>query len=147
VYPTLPVRVLLAYFINRDGTISALVFGPVIGILISIAILFITWDATKQMWYRLMDAVDPALVDTVEQTARATPGGVRWSGHTLQAEVSITVDEDLPTRASYAITEDVRHALFHALPRLAHASVLITPCGHGGKPVQLTAHHEHPSPA
>jgi divalent metal cation (Fe/Co/Zn/Cd) transporter len=101
-----------------------------------------------------MDAVDPALVDTVEQTARATPGvvrlggvRVRWSGHTLQAEVSITVDEDLPTRASYAITEEVRHALFYALPRLAHASVLITPCGHGGKPVQLTAHHEHPSPA
>ncbi len=130
------------------------IVDPIIGILIGVAILFITWDATKQMWYRLMDAVDPKLVDTVEQTARAVPGvvrlgavRVRWSGHTLQTEVSITVDEDLPTRASYAITEEVRHALFHALPHLAHASVLIIPCGHNGKPAQLTAHHEHPAPA
>jgi cation diffusion facilitator family transporter len=124
------------------------IVDPIIGILIGIAILFITWDATKQMWYRLMDAVDPALVDTVEQTARAVPGvvnlggvRVRWSGHTLQAEVSIIVDEDLSTRASYRITEEVRHALFHALPHLADASVLIKPCGHSGTPVPLAAHH------
>jgi hypothetical protein len=56
-------------------------------------------------------------------------------------------DEHLPTHASYRITEEVRHALFHALPHLAHASVLITPCGHSGKPVQLSVHHEHPAPA
>jgi cation diffusion facilitator family transporter len=129
------------------------IVDPIIGILIGIAFLFITWDATKQMWYRLMDAVDPALVDTVEQTARAVPGvvrlggvRVRWSGHTLQAELSVTVDEDLPTLDSYCITEEVRHALFHALPHLDHVTVSISPCGHSGKHVQLTAHHEHPAP-
>ncbi|HKH21853.1 MAG TPA: cation transporter dimerization domain-containing protein, partial [Gammaproteobacteria bacterium] len=119
------------------------------GILIGVAILFITWDATKQVWYRLMDAVDPALVDTVEQTARGVPGvvklggvRVRWIGHTLQTELSITVDEDLPTLASYQITEEVRHALFHALPRLSSVNVLIEPCGHSGTLARLNAHHE-----
>ena len=130
------------------------IVDPIIGILIGIAILFIAWDATKQMWYRLMDAVDPALVDTVEQAAQAVPGvvkldntRVRWTGHTLQAELRATVDEDLSTRESYRITEEVRHALFHALPRLASVNVMIEPCGHSGGSVALNAHHEHPSPA
>ena len=35
------------------------IVDPIIGILIGIAILFITRDALKTMWYRLMDAVDP----------------------------------------------------------------------------------------
>src|SRR5215213_2238031 len=125
------------------------IVDPIIGILIGIAILFITWDATKQVWYRLMDAVDPALVDTVEQTARGVPGvvklggvRVRWIGHTLQTELSITVDEDLPTLASYQITEEVRHALFHALPRLSSVNVSIEPCGHSGTLARLNAHHE-----
>jgi cation diffusion facilitator family transporter len=125
------------------------IVDPIIGILIGIAILFITWDATKQVWYRLMDAVDPALVDTVEQTARGVPGvvklggvRVRWIGHSLQTELSITVDEDLPTLASYQITEAVRHALFHALPRLSYVNVSIEPCGHSGTLARLNAHHE-----
>jgi len=125
------------------------IVDPIIGMLIGIAILFITWDATKQMWYLLMYAVDPALVDTVVHTARGVPGvvkldnvRVRWIGHTLQTELSITVDEDRSTRESYRITDEVRHALLHALPRLSRANVLIEPCGHSGMVVQLNAHHE-----
>jgi cation diffusion facilitator family transporter len=130
------------------------IVDPIIGILIGIAILFITWDATKQMWYRLMDAVDPELVDTVEQATRAVPGvvrlsraRVRWAGHTLHAELRITVDEDLPTLESYRITEEVRHALFHALPHLSSVNVMVEPCGHSGRSASLTTHHEQPSPA
>lgn len=130
------------------------IVDPIIGILIGVAILFITWDASKQVWYRLMDAVEPSLVDSVEQAARYVPGvmrlgavRVRWAGHTLQAELHITVDEDLPTLESYRITEEVRHELFHALPRLSHVNVVVEPCGHGGADVRLNAHHEHLSPA
>lgn len=131
------------------------IVDPLIGIVIGIAILFITWDATKTMWYRLMDAVDPDLVDTVEQTARAVPGVVnvrmvraRWAGHQLYTELGVTVDEDLPTHASYQITEEVRHALFHALPRLGNVVVALEPCGHSRpSSVRLNAHHEHPASA
>jgi len=105
------------------------IVDPIIGIVIGIAILFITWDATKTMWYRLMDAVEPDLVDTLEQTAQQTPGVVRvdkvrarWMGHVLQAELDITVDEDLPTRESHHIVEEVRHALVHVQARLSDHS-------------------------
>ena len=48
---------------------------PVVGLLITVAILAVLRQAAREIYRRLMDAVDPALVDQVEQTLRATPGG------------------------------------------------------------------------
>ena len=68
---------------------------------------------------------------------------VRWLGHKLQAELHVTVDEEVPTRESHRIVEEVRHALFHAQPRLAVVNVHVDPCGHGGEDAHaLTAHHD-----
>lgn len=98
---------------------------PIVGLLITVAILVIVKDTARVMWRRLMDAIDPALVDGIERGAAAVPGvqgvhdvRVRWLGHRLQAELHITVDEDLPTRASHHLVEEVRHALFHTQPGL-----------------------------
>ncbi len=122
---------------------------PIIGMLITVAILFIVKDAALTMYRRLMDAVDPEIVDRIEQTAASVPGTgdvhdvrVRWLGHRLQTELHITVDEDLPTRESHRIVEEVRHALFHAQPKLAVVNVHVDPCGHNGEDAHsLTQHH------
>ncbi len=146
----------LAVLIAALGTwLGFPIIDPIIGIIIGVAILFITWDATKAIWYRLMDAVDPILVDTIEQTAASVPGvedvhavRVRWLGHQLHAELHITVNEDLPTRESHRIAEEARHALFHTEPRLTSITVHVDPCGHSGEdPHALTAHHtsSHPT--
>jgi cation diffusion facilitator family transporter len=115
------------------------IVDPIVGLLIGFTILFITRDALKTMWYRLMDAVDPQLVDSVERAAGTVVGvqhvhdvRVRWLGHQLHAELHVVVDEDLPTRESHAIAEAVRHELGHALPHLALVSVHVDPCGHSG---------------
>jgi len=123
---------------------------PIVGLLITVAILFIVTDTAVTMWQRLVDAVEPEVVDGIERVAAAVPGvedvhdvRVRWLGHRLQAELHTTVDEDLPTRESHRIVEEVRHALFHAQPRLAALNVHADPCGHGGTdPHALTAHHD-----
>lgn len=47
---------------------------PIIGLLIGAAILFITWDATKSMWYRLMDAIDPEYLARAEQVIAGQMG-------------------------------------------------------------------------
>ena len=128
---------------------------PLVGLLITVAILFIVKDTALTMWRRLMDAVEPEVVDDIERVAAAVPGveavhdvRVRWLGHKLQAELHATVDEDLPTRESHHIAEELRHALFHAQPRLAAIAVHVDPCGHGGTdPHALTAHHRQPSHA
>jgi len=105
---------------------------PIIGLLISAAIVRIAWNATKQMWYRMMDAAEPSIVDTVEQTARGISGvrGVhavraRWVGHRLFAEVHIEVDQSLSVVKAHSVNEEVQHALFHALPRLSEVAVHI----------------------
>jgi cation diffusion facilitator family transporter len=122
---------------------------PIVGALITIAILFIVKDAAVAMWRRLMDAVEPAELDRIEGAAAAVAGvqeihdvRARWIGHALSAELHIVVDEDLPTHASHGIAEEVRHALFHAQPRLADVTVHVDPCGHGGADHhEATSHH------
>src|SRR6476659_4212800 len=47
---------------------------PVVGLLITVSILVVLKDAAREVYRRLMDAVDPKLVDAVEQTLRGTPG-------------------------------------------------------------------------
>ncbi len=124
---------------------------PIIGLLITVAILFIVKDTALIMWRRLMDAVEPEVVDSIERAAAAVKGAgdvhavrVRWLGHRLQAELHITVDEELPTRESHRVAEEVRHTLFHAQPKLAAVNVHVDPCGHSGEDSHaLTAHHEY----
>ncbi|HRW03487.1 MAG TPA: cation diffusion facilitator family transporter [Caldilineaceae bacterium] len=125
------------------------ILDPIIGLLIGVAIIFITWDATRTMWYRLMDAIDPEVVDRVEQIAYGVPGvldvhdtRVRWHGHRLQVALHVIVNEDLPTRESHRIAEEVRHMLFHDQPHLSLVNIHVDPCGHGGaEPHNRMAHH------
>jgi cation diffusion facilitator family transporter len=130
------------------------IVDPIIGLLIGVTILFITRDAVKTMWYRLMDAVDPSLVDRVERVAAGVDGvvrveeaRVRWLGHQLQADLVIVADEDLPTRESHRIAEDVRHALFHDQAHLAFVNIHVNPCGHSGTSHHQSLRHHDPHPA
>lgn len=107
---------------------------PIIGILIGIAIVFITWDAMKSIWYRLMDAVDPELIERaerviaedvdVQETRRVR---MRWVGHSLHAETYISVNSDMKSPESHKVAENVRHALFHEFPDLSDINVHIDP--------------------
>jgi len=67
---------------------------PIIGLLITVAILTVLRSATRQVGARLMDAVDPDLVDQATAAVTSVPGinhiqelRIRWIGHTLRAEV------------------------------------------------------------
>ena len=123
---------------------------PIVGILIGIAILFITKDAAVTMWYRLMDAVEPEILDAAEASIRAQTGirelrrlRMRWMGHRLHAEAYIAVDAELTTVESHHIAEHVRHGLFHAVPYLSEVTVHVDPYGASKDAYhEETAHHE-----
>ena len=107
---------------------------PVIGLVITAAILAVLHQAAREVCQRLMDAVDPALVDQAEQTLNATPGvlGVglvrlRWAGHQLWAECEITVSGDITAIQAHEVTVNAEHNLLHALPRLSAALVHADP--------------------
>lgn len=103
---------------------------PVVGLLITAAILLVLKDAAREVFRRLMDAVDPALVDTAEAALREVDGVVsvselrmRWLGHQLRAEVAIVVPGELSVREAHRVAVDAEHALLHAVPRLRAALV------------------------
>lgn len=90
---------------------------PLIGLIIGVAILFIARDATRRIWYRLMDAVDPAIIDRIEQYAGDVPGVTRVTsirarhvGHQLHAEIGLIVSDDTSERRQRT-TDAVRHVL------------------------------------
>ncbi|MEN9937824.1 MAG: hypothetical protein RLZZ387_4403 [Chloroflexota bacterium] len=125
------------------------IVDPIVGLLIGVTILFIAKDAVLTIWYRLMDAVDPAIVEGAERAAASVAGvqrvhdvRARWVGHQLHADLAIIVDEDLPTRESHGIAEEVRHTLLHDQRRLVVVNVHVNPCGHGGGDAHAAlAHH------
>lgn len=122
---------------------------PIIGFGIGVAILWIVWGAAREMWFRMLDAIDPALFDLFEKTARSVEGvldvqdvSLRWLGHRQRGEMHIMVDCHLLTFESHRIAEEVRHTLFHALPALAEITVHIDPCPcDSQRDDHPTAHH------
>jgi cation diffusion facilitator family transporter len=122
---------------------------PIVGLGIGIAILVIVWKSAQDMYYRVMDAVDPELTRSVENIASKVEGvmevsnvAIRWVGHRQRTELHITVDCQMPTCESHQIAEQVRHDLLHAMPALADVTIHVDPCKceHCGEP-HLAAHH------
>lgn len=108
---------------------------PIVGLGIGIAILVIVWKSARDMYYRVMDAVDPEVTSSVANVASKTERvmevnniAIRWVGHRQRAELHITVDCQMPTCESHSIAETVRHDLFHAMPALADVTIHVDPC-------------------
>ncbi|WP_251446376.1 cation diffusion facilitator family transporter [Microbacterium sp. USTB-Y] len=73
---------------------------PIIGLIIVISILVLLWSTLRSIGARLMDAIDPALVDRAERALRRMPDIVdvdrvqlRWMGHRLTGSATIHVEE------------------------------------------------------
>ncbi|MGW1028521.1 cation diffusion facilitator family transporter [Streptomyces sp. NPDC002577] len=103
---------------------------PIVGLLITVAILMVLKDAAREVYRRLMDSVDPQLVDAAEAALREVDGvldvgavRMRWIGHALRAEAEIVVGSDLTVVQAHERAVAAEHALIHAVPRLTAATV------------------------
>jgi cation diffusion facilitator family transporter len=125
---------------------------PAVGLLISVAILFVLVGAARDVYRRLMDSVDPDLVDKVEAVLNGVPGieeveavRIRWVGHELRAEAEVVCDCELSVAEAHDISEEAHHRLLHGVPRLAQATIHVGPCAHDGRDHHAaTAHHFPP---
>jgi cation diffusion facilitator family transporter len=109
---------------------------PIIGLVITVAILGVLRGAVRQVGARLMDAVDPGLVETATTAVLSVEGvqdvrelRIRWIGHTLRAEVDATVDPALTLTAAHDIAHHAEAHLLHHVQRLTAASVHTSPAG------------------
>ncbi len=109
---------------------------PIIGLLITVAILGVLRSAVRQVGARLMDAVDPGLVEEATAAVMSVEGvhevrelRIRWIGHTLRAEVDATVDPQLSLIEAHDIAHHAEAHLLHHVRRLAAATVHASPEG------------------
>jgi cation diffusion facilitator family transporter len=107
---------------------------PVAGLLITVAILAVLRSAVSQVGSRLMDAVDPALVDQATEAIKTVDGvqavrelRIRWIGHTLRAEADVTVDDDLSVGQAHDLAHHAEAHLLHYVRRLSAATIHVSP--------------------
>lgn len=121
------------------------------GLLITATIALMVVTTARQVLGRALDAVEPALLEQVAAIAAAVPGvqGVhevraRWAGRALWASLTVELPAAMPLAEVHAVAEQVRHALFHAIPSLVDVDVHMDPGPQRGKHHQETVHHRAP---
>ena len=109
---------------------------PIIGLLITVAILFVLKDAATKIFRRLMDGVEPEIVDAVESAALSVPGvvgtdalRVRWVGHRLDANFTVTVQDGLSIGEAHTVVNAVEDAVMSRVSRLETLVVAVEPTG------------------
>jgi cation diffusion facilitator family transporter len=140
----------LAVVLGAVGVASGFPLAdPLVGLAISLAILFVLKGAAVDVYRRLMDAVEPDTVDHTRDIVTATPGvetveslRLRWIGHALRAEIDVAVDPGLSIVEAHGISIDVHRRLLHGMPRLTDATVHVSPSGPEGER-QHALLHEH----
>lgn len=103
---------------------------PIVGLLITAAILAVLWTAARDVFSRLLDGVDPHMVETAEAALAGEPGvravrqlRMRWIGHRLHADAELDIDPDISLSEAHALAHRAEHNLAHAMPKLSSALI------------------------
>jgi cation diffusion facilitator family transporter len=151
------------YHARVDGWTSLTVFGgavgvwlgypladPLVGLLITTAILWLVWQSGKMVFMRALDGVDPEVIDELRHAAAHVPRvqaltevQARWVGHDLRAEVSIAVAPELSVAEGHDIATEVRHQLLHHVRYLSEVSVHVDPLDQAGAEHHRITEHVH----
>lgn len=112
------------------------IVDPIVGILITIAILFIVKDATVSVFNRMIEKIEPEILAEIEHAPTHVPGvqsvhaaRARWHGHRVFADLHITVDPDMSVRDSHAIVSAVEETLKKHVPSFGEALIHVCPAG------------------
>jgi cation diffusion facilitator family transporter len=104
---------------------------PVAGLVVAAAILWILVRSARRVARRILDGIEPDIVDDVESTIGGVAGvlaisdvRVRWHGHQLRIAASIAVDAELTVREGHETAHQVEDALHR------HFSVPVTAMVH-----------------
>jgi cation diffusion facilitator family transporter len=103
--------------------IGLTIADPIVGVMITVAIVFVLAGTVKTLFYRMMDAVDPTIVDELT-TAASSVGGVlavhdvrvRWVGRELVATMHVACDPKSTLEDAHAVAMRVEDAVCHEVP-------------------------------
>jgi cation diffusion facilitator family transporter len=117
---------------------------PVIGLAISVAIVLVLRTASRDVFRRLMDGVEPELVEAAESTLAAVPGvtavrsvRMRWIGHEIHADAELDVETGTSLLLAHAVAHRAEADLVRTTPKLKTAVVHAYPAHHEETPSAL----------
>ena len=123
---------------------------PVVGLLITAAILCIVWQSGALVVIQALDGVDREIVDELRYAAAHCQGmqaltevQARQVGHYLRAGVNIAVTLRLSVAEGYAVAKEVRHQLLHHVRYLSGVSVHADPADEGGEHYHQISEYTH----
>ncbi|WP_082589205.1 cation diffusion facilitator family transporter [Nostocoides sp. Soil756] len=105
---------------------------PLVGLLITVAILGVLRSAARSVGHRLLDAVEPDLVrrarvsaEEVDEVLAVDDLRLRWVGHRLRADVAVTVARSSDLPAADAVAAHVEDHLRLDLAHLGEVAVRV----------------------
>ncbi|HUE12771.1 MAG TPA: cation diffusion facilitator family transporter [Planctomycetaceae bacterium] len=94
------------------------ILDPIVGVVITLAILFIVKDAAQSIWTRLIDGIEPEILSEIEHAPTHVAGvqGVedvraRWIGHKVYSDLTIIVAPNLSVREADDIAKQVEESM------------------------------------
>ena len=103
---------------------------PVVGLAITVAIVMVLRTAGRDVVRRLMDAVEPEIVEAAETTLADVPGvtavrsvRMRWIGHEIHAEAELDVHSTTSLVDAHALAHRAEADLVRTTPKLTRAVV------------------------
>jgi len=103
---------------------------PIVGLVITFMIFGIVWQSAIAVFTRVLDGVEPGVLDEIEHAAEHVPGinkvtnaKARWLGHKLRAEVDLSIDPTLTVADADRIAKKFEHELANHLPALQEVHV------------------------
>jgi cation diffusion facilitator family transporter len=114
--------------------LGADIADPIIGLLISLAILRIVWQSMRSIGLRAMDGIEPDTLAAIGHRAEHVPGVVavedvraRWIGHVIRAELRLAIDPEASVRAGTETADTVRDAIVGGVEHVTEVSVELVP--------------------
>lgn len=113
------------------------ILDPIIGIIIGFMILWILKEATPKIINRLMDSIDPKIIEEIAheigyipEVAKVVDVKARWIGRSIFTDIKIIVNRDLTIIESYNIEKLVEAKLNQKFPVISQIYIEVIPCNH-----------------
>lgn len=123
---------------------------PIIGLCITVAILFIVWSSGKAVFIRILDGIEPEIVDEIIHLTHHIEGvkdvgevRARWIGHRLHVEINVAVSSNLSVNDGHEIAKEVRHILLLNMKNLEDVIIHIDPEDKVGEAFHQTSGETH----
>ncbi len=151
------------YHARADGLVSLAVLAgaagvwlgypaadPLVGLVLTLLIGRLTWQAASAVFIRLLDGVESELLEEATHAARHVAGvreigeaRARWVGHRLALELNVAVDPALTVTDGHAIAKEVRHQVLHHVRHAGLVQVHVDPATEPGEAFHRITSHTH----